>query len=99
MKLVDLRRVAVKKHLRIRFDLSNGMECVVNERGVAQVPALHAAPSFNLEEELSRASRFLVEPAGEAANAKMKPRSYTTAELAALAATGSAEAHPEAHDE
>lgn len=30
MRLLDLRKVTVKKNLRIRFSLSNGMECVVN---------------------------------------------------------------------
>ena len=44
MNLSDLRKVTVKKHLRIRFPLSNGMECVVNEHGIAQVPALRAFP-------------------------------------------------------
>jgi hypothetical protein len=69
MKLADLRKVTVKKHLRIRFHLSNGMECVVNEHGVAQVPALRAVPSFNLEEELVGVQAFVVEPAGAGAAA------------------------------
>ena len=58
MNLSDLRKVTVKKHLRIRFPLSNGMECVVNEHGIAQVPALRAVPAFNLEEELGGAQAF-----------------------------------------
>jgi len=99
MKLSDLRKTTVKKRLRIRFPLSNGMECVVNEHGIAQVPALRAVPSFNLEEELSHAREFLVESAiaGEKDKAKPKPRSYTRDEMTALAtAGGGAEA---AHDE
>ena len=52
MKLADLRKLSIKKQLRIRFRLKNGMECVINEHGVAQVPALQAPPEFNLEEEL-----------------------------------------------
>ena len=99
MRLSDLRKTTVKKRLRIRFPLSNGMECIVNEHGIAQVPALRAVPSFNLEEELSRAREFLVESAiaGEKDKAKLKPRGYTRDEMIALAtAGGGAEA---AHDE
>jgi hypothetical protein len=89
MKLAELRRAAVKRRLRIRFPLSNGMECVVNEHGIAQVPALRAIPSFNLEEELNRAPEFVVELAGDA---KSKPRIYTAEELAQFAAPGVHEA-------
>lgn len=90
MKLADLRKVTVKKHLRIRFPLSNGMECVVNEHGIAQVPALRAVPAFNLEEELGRAQAFVVEPADtrEKDKGKPKPRSYTRDEMVAFATAG-----------
>jgi hypothetical protein len=99
MKLSDLRKVTVKKHLRIRFPLSNGMECVVNEHGIAQVPALRAAPSFNLEEELGGAQAFVVETAdaGKKDKGKREARNYTREEMAAFATAGpGAEA---AHDE
>ena len=103
MKLSDLRKVTVKKHLRIRFSLSNGMECVVNEHGIAQVPALRAVPAFNLEQELVGVQTFLVEPADAHAKdkdkdkGKPKPRSYTRDQMSALATAGlGAEA---AHDE
>jgi hypothetical protein len=99
MNLSDLRKVTVKKHLRIRFPLSNGMECVVNEHGIAQVPALRAVPAFNLEEELVGAQAFVVEPAdgGEKDKGKPKARSFTRDQMAALAtAGGGVEA---AHDE
>ena len=90
MKLTDLRRVAVKNGLRVRFSLSNGMECVLNEHGLAQVPALRAVPAFNLEEELAAAQEFLVEPAeaGENDRNKTRPRRYTRSEMAALATAG-----------
>jgi len=96
MRLADLRRAAVKKHLRIRFSLSNGMECVVNEHGIAQVPALRAIPLFNLEEELSRALEFVVEVVGEA---KSKPRTCTAEELAQFAAAGAPEAAHAEHED
>src|SRR5438034_1403626 len=46
----------------IRFSLPNGMECVLNEHGIAEVPAMRAAGDFNLEEELGRAAQFTLEP-------------------------------------
>jgi hypothetical protein len=99
MKLSDLRKVTVKQHLRIRFPLSNGMECVVNEHGIAQVPALRAVPTFNLEDELVGVQTFVVEPAdaGDKDKGKPKPRSYTRDEMAALAAAGAGAVI--AHDE
>jgi hypothetical protein len=102
--LSDLRKVTVKKRLRIRFSLSNGMQCVLNEHGIAQVPALRAVPAFNLEDELAGAQEFLVEPAGSGAGEKDKhkpmPRSYTRAEMLTLATTGGAgETGHDEHDE
>jgi hypothetical protein len=98
MKLADLRKFAIRKQVRIRFPLKNGMECVVNERGVAQVAALQAPPEFNLEEELSGAATFLMEPvtAVNARNAP-KPSSIGRDQLAAMTAEGGSAAH--AHDE
>jgi len=62
MKLADLRRLSIRKQLRIRFELPNGMECVITEHGLAQVPALDRVPDFNLEQELGSVSRFVLEP-------------------------------------
>ena len=90
MRLVDLRKVTVKKHLRIRFSLSNGMECVVNEHGIAQVPALHSVPGFNLEDELVSADNFVVEPASSGAKTKASPTSYNRSQMAAFISAGSA---------
>jgi hypothetical protein len=90
MKLSDLKKVTVKKHLRIRFALSNGMECVVNEHGIAQVPALRAVPAFNLDDELVGVQAFVVEPAESPDKNKGKPRSqaYTRDQLVALVTAG-----------
>ena len=65
MKLADLRKLSVRKNLRIRFPLPNGMECVVTEHGVAQVPGLKGVPDFNLEQELASITEFVLEPADE----------------------------------
>ena len=37
----------------IRFVMRNGMECVVTQHGIAQVPALKGIPDFNIERELA----------------------------------------------
>ena len=62
MKLADLRKLSIRQNVRIRFSLSNGMECVITEHGLAQVPELRQTAGFNIEEELEQASRFVLEP-------------------------------------
>lgn len=64
MKLSDVRKIAVKQQARVRFALDGGMECVVDEHLVARVPGLSGPPSFNLEDEFSRAVQFSVQGAG-----------------------------------
>ena len=102
MKLADLRRLSIRSQARIHFKLRNGMECVVTEHGIAQVPSWKGIPDFNLEEELAGAGEFLLEPAApEKKSAKMqpKPQSLTRAELAAkMAVLVSGRTVPE-HDE
>jgi hypothetical protein len=61
MKLTDLRKLTVKKRLRVLFHLQNGMECIVDEHGLAQIPALHKVPDFNLEQELVAVTEFVIE--------------------------------------
>ena len=62
MKLADLRKLAIRRQIQIRFRLRNGLECVVTEHGVAQVPDLKGVPDFNLEEELASAATFVLDP-------------------------------------
>src|SRR5690349_5520162 len=52
MHLADLRKLAIKSQQRIRFPMKNGMDCLVDERGVALVPGLDRVPDFNVEAEL-----------------------------------------------
>src|SRR5580698_3978605 len=61
MKLTDLRKLTVKKHLRVHFHLQNGLECIVDEHGLAQIPALNKVPDFNLEQELVAVTEFVLE--------------------------------------
>ncbi|MBV9507828.1 MAG: hypothetical protein JO323_22795 [Acidobacteriia bacterium] len=97
MKLADLRKISVRQNLRIRFQLSNGLECVITEHGVAQVPALRRVPDFNLEQELSSVASFVLEPAGGDKNRPAAPRSLNREELSALASpvTSAAAEHDE----
>ena len=85
MKLVDLRKIGIRQQFRIRFQISNGLECIVNQHGVAQVPALHGIPDFNLEKELESVSRFVLEPAAADPKNPLPSRSLTRDELAAMA--------------
>lgn len=96
MKLTDVRRLAIRKQLKIHYRLRNGMECIVNSEGIAQVPELKTIPDFNLEEEFAEAGEFLIEPALPAA-----PRKATRAELQAMTAASphAAAAHDEHDDE
>lgn len=87
MKLADLRRLSIRRRMKIHFRLQNGMECIVNECGVAQVPGLKDKPDFNLEEELAAAAEFLFEPPAPAASHKV-----ARAELVSMAASGPAPA-------
>ncbi len=62
MRLIDVRKLAIRKQVRIRFPLANGMECVIDEHGLGRVSALGGRPDFDLEQELARAGRFTLEP-------------------------------------
>jgi hypothetical protein len=94
MTLADLRKLSVKQNVKIHFRLQNGMECVVNEQGVAQVPGLSSAPAFNLEDELATASEFLLEPAAPAPS-----RSVRREELATLTSAGTSPAPAHDHED
>jgi hypothetical protein len=100
MKLIDLRKVAIKKQQKIRFRLRNGMEGVVNELGVAQVPGLDKLPDFNLEQELEAASSFILEPLNLGQKNAPKPKTLTREEMTALvSAAPVGAAHHDEHDD
>jgi hypothetical protein len=87
MTLVDLRKLAIRRQSKIRFNLRNGMECVVSEDGVARVSALKSVPDFNLEQELAAATAFVMEaaiPAGMKNPPKPKPVPLARSEMSAL---------------
>lgn len=98
MKLADLRRVAIKTGVRFRFPLSNGLECVLNEHGIAEIPALKAVPDFDLEDELARAAQFTMEPAAVEKN-KNRPQVFSREQLAALVAPKTAAAAHDDHED
>jgi hypothetical protein len=104
MTLVQLRKLSIKKRCQIHFRLRNGMECVITEQGVAQVPQLRALPDFNIDEELAAAGEFLIEPVQPAAGKSPskngeQPRKVSRQELAAMAAPSTAGAAPVEHDD
>jgi hypothetical protein len=102
--LVDLRKLSIRQQVRIRFRFGNGLECVVTEHGIAQVPGLRSIPDFNLERELASASEFVLEPAGAHAASGRKDapqaRRIGRDELASMvAAAGRGAARPEHEEE
>ncbi len=100
MKLADLRKLSIKQKTRIRFALDGGLECVITEHGIAQVPGLRGAPDFNLESELAEAREFRFEPAGEPDRKHPAPtRSLTRDEVARLLGPASATAASAAEHE
>jgi hypothetical protein len=100
MKLLDLRKLAIKKQHRIRFHLRTGMECVLDQRGVALVPGLDRIPDFNLEQDLESAATFVLEPLNAGEKNAPKPRTLAREEMAAMVNTGGgAGAHHDDHDD
>lgn len=94
MKLIDLRKLAVRKRSRIRFPLANSGDCLVNETGIATVPGIAKPADFNLEEQFSQAQTFFLEPVAD----KSRPQKLTRADLEALVAAASKTAVPAAAD-
>ena len=102
MTLADLRKLSIKKNLRIRFVLPNGMECVVTQHGIAQLPALKGTPDFNIEQELVSVREFLLEPAViQDKKTAVKSRSVSREELDSMthAPAAAVAAHDEHEDE
>ena len=99
MKLADLRKLSIRQNLKIRFQLSNGLECVITEHGVAQVPALRRPPDFNLEQELVSISEFVLDPAAQDQKRPVAPRRIGREELALMAAPAGSAAGSEHEEE
>jgi hypothetical protein len=104
MKLAELRKLSIRKQFKIHFRLQNGMECIISEHGIAQVPALKGVPDFNLEEELATATTFLVEPAvvpDKKADKKniTLPRSVSREEMIGMTSATPASSSAAEHDD
>ncbi len=84
MTLTDVRKLAIRRQARIRFSVSAGTECTIDEHGVVRVGGLDGPPSFSLEEGFSGAGQFVLEPV-PAAGVKNAPlRSLRRDELEVL---------------
>ena len=91
MKLADLRKLSIKQKTRIHFSLAGGLECVITEHGIAQIPGLRGVPEFDLESELAAAREFRFEPADAADRKRPAPtRSLPREEVARLLGQASA---------
>jgi hypothetical protein len=102
--LSDLRKLSIRNQFQIRFQLRNGMECVISDHGVAQVPALKGVPDINLEEELAFANEFRIDApldplAKKSAKNPVRPRSVGREEIIAMSASASPAAAAANHEE
>jgi len=97
MKLADLRKLSIRKHLKIRFRMSNGMECVITEHGLAQIPALQRTSDFSVEQELASVSQFILEPVSAAKKPPVASKAIGREELTSMlgASPASAAEHEE----
>jgi hypothetical protein len=98
VKLADLRKLTIRRQARIRFPLANGMECSLDEHGVARVAALKGVPDFNLEQELAAVQEFQLDTLSADPKLAVRTRTVRREELAALADASPAAAG-ETHDE
>lgn len=96
MKLSDLRRFCAKQQSRIRFPIEGGLECIITERGLCQIPALNHPPGFRLDDQFAKAEFFIMETVGDKQRAG--PRKLLRAELETLTAARTS-AVPVDHDE
>lgn len=100
MKLAELRRYSIRQQARIRFRIRDGMECLISEHGIAQVPGLNRIPDFNLEEELAAAGEFHLEQiAFSGRKDAPQPQVLSREQLAALTATGPVSAAAAEHED
>ena len=90
MTLTAARRYAVQKQTRIEFTTSLGLQCIIDEHGIARVPDLKAAPGFTMTAEFDQAAEFTL-----VHGAQRKPVSRM--ELEQLAGPTAAATH--GHDE
>jgi len=100
MKLADVRKLAIKQRSRIHFAIAGGLECVVTEHGIAQVPGLREVPRFNLETELAASREFRLEPvAVQERNRPSQARTLTRQEVEAMLGPVTAAASAAEHEE
>ncbi|MCX6620149.1 MAG: hypothetical protein NTY38_03545 [Acidobacteria bacterium] len=86
----------MKQRSRIRFPLDNGMECIITEQGICQIPALQAPPQFQFDELFAKVTAFFIEsPDGKD---RTTSRKLSRTELESLTAGGELAVHVD-HDE
>jgi hypothetical protein len=85
MRLIDARKLAIRRQTEIRFPLPNGVDCIVDRHGIARVPGLKGPLDFSLEEAFARAERVLVGQS-ELSRAELEKLTKSAPEPAAAAA-------------
>ena len=100
MRINDLRRLTIRQKVRVRFPLSNGMECVVDEHGISRIPKLSKAPDLNIEDELASAAKFVLETVetGKEKAGSVRVRKLSRTDLESMAASAGSSAAPSGHE-
>lgn len=63
IKLNDLRRYAIVNSTRITsHSRRDGRVCVVNIKGIVEIPGIAGPPPYNIEDVLKDADEFVCEP-------------------------------------
>ena len=99
MKLSDVRKLAVRQQLRVRFRLSDGTDCVVMEDGIARMPGIKDVPQLDLETEFAAATQLQLENVAVNSKTLVAPRTVSRAELEKLAMSHPSAAVTDDHDE
>ena len=97
MKLSDVRKMAIRQQTRVRFRLSDGQQCVIDEHGIARVPGIRDVPQLNLETEFASISEAQLESAVPLAKPGL--RTVKRAELEKLVTAQPAAEAADDHDE
>ncbi len=85
VKLSDLRRYAILNRTPITCQDSSGRKALVNRKGIVEIPGIAGPPSYNVEDVLSAAQEFVLEPEGPQPQVRRLSRQQIAELLAASA--------------
>lgn len=84
MTLLDLRRYAIRRRVRVGFSSPGAGECIVSEHGLLQIPSLAGVPGFQFDSSLAGVERFVLTPVEESG----RPQTISRRHLETLVSAG-----------